>query len=304
MVRSAIDTIRPAATSKGLRVEADLGVDVAVHGDPDRLQQALWNLLTNAVKFTDRGGSVRVRIARSDSHVAVSVQDTGHGIPVEFLPHVFDRFRQADASAARHHGGLGLGLAIVRSIAELHGGTVRVDSEGAGRGSTFTLILPENGVPAGGEEPEGYAHVAESPPPPSVTASVDACLAGARVLVVDDEPDARELLDRLLTERGAQVRVASGAEEALAILDEATMDVMIADIGMPGVDGYELARRLRRRDASRGGNVPALALTAFARQEDRARALATGYEDHLTKPVDASALIAAVARLTKPAPPT
>jgi PAS domain S-box-containing protein len=299
VVRSALDTVRLAATSKGIGLEAELDLDAEVHGDPDRLQQALWNLLSNAVKFTARGGTVRVAVTRSESLVAVSVQDTGQGIPAEFLPHVFDRFRQADASASRRHGGLGLGLAIVRSIAELHGGTVRVDSEGPGRGSTFTLLLPARGAPAGAQEPRSAEPVAEEASSPDVATPIDACLAGMRVLVVDDEPDARELVERVLTERGAEVMVASGAEEALAALDHAVVDVLIADIGMPEVDGYELARRLRLRDPSRGGAIPALALTAFAREEDRARALATGYDDHLGKPVEAFLLVAAVATMAK-----
>jgi PAS domain S-box-containing protein len=301
VAQAAVETVRPTADAKGIELAIDLhpGSGV-VYGDPARLQQIVWNMLSNAIKFTARGGVVRVALARSDEGFALSVSDTGPGIAPDFLPHVFERFRQADAGAARHHGGLGLGLAIVRQIAELHGGTARVASEGIGQGSTFTLTLPsledsapfDAALPPSGER----AHVSTAPPSDELPALA---LSGIRVLIVDDQPDAREFLERLLAERGALVTVAASAAEALAHLELAAPDVLVADIGMPDVDGYELIRRVRRRERSRGGAVPAVALTAFAREVDRERALAAGYEEHVPKPVEPSVLFAVIARLAR-----
>lgn len=301
VVRAAVDAIRPAITAKNLHLSLVFEGDAEVHGDPDRLQQALWNLLNNAVKFTPRGGEVRVSVRREEGSVAVSVADSGEGIAPAFLPYVFDRFRQADASAARRHGGLGLGLAIVRSVVEMHGGTVRVDSEGEGRGSTFTLVLPTNAAPSSVPEPRDRAPGEAPAPRDEQPSSIEAGLSGARLLVVDDEPDSRELVERILTDRGAEVLVASGAEEALAMLDGVSVDLLLSDVGMPQIDGYELMRRVRRRDAASGGRVPAVALTAFARAEDRARALENGFDDHVPKPIDPSILMAAITRLVRPA---
>jgi PAS domain S-box-containing protein len=301
VAQAAVETVRPMADVKDVALEVDLHPGSGmVYGDPDRLQQIAWNMLSNAIKFTNRGGVVRVALAGSDEGFALSVSDTGPGIAPEFLPHVFERFRQADASAARRHGGLGLGLAIVRQIAELHGGTARVASEGLGKGSTFTLVLPslEDSTPASATLPES----GEREPLSSVPLSdevVRLALTGIRVLVVDDQEDAREFLERLLAERGAFVTVAASAEEALAELDRAPPDVLVADIGMPDLDGYELIRRVRRRESARGGAVHAVALTAFVRDEDRERALAAGYEEHVPKPVEPSALFAVIARLAR-----
>ncbi len=301
VAQAAVETVKPMADAKGVELEIDLhpGSGV-VYGDPDRLQQIAWNMLSNAIKFTARGGVVRVALANEGEAFTLAVSDTGLGIASEFLPHVFERFRQADATAARRHGGLGLGLAIVRQIAELHGGTARVASEGLGQGSTFTLVLPslEDSAPEGAALPPSgeRAHLSTAPPSDELPALM---LTGIRVLVVDDQPDTREFLERLLVERGALVTLAASAAEALAHLEIAVPDVLVADIGMPDVDGYELIRRVRRRERARGGAVPAAALTAFAREEDRERALAAGYEEHVPKPVTPSALFAVVARLAR-----
>ncbi len=301
-VLAAVETVRPTADVKGVALDVALGAGAAlVHGDPDRLQQIVWNLLTNAIKFTPRGGSVRVALERASGGFTLSVTDTGEGITPDFLPHVFERFRQADASAAREHGGLGLGLAIVRQLAELHGGTVQVTSPGRGQGSTLTVLLPTSGsLPSNdGAAASRAPQDDERTPPPSPAppeGGPAAALSGVHVLVVDDQLDTRDLIERLLSERGAAVTTATSAGEALARIEAATPDVLVADIAMPAVDGYELIRRLRVRAH---GAVPAVALTAFARDEDRARALAAGYDEHLAKPVEAAALLSAVARLSR-----
>jgi CheY-like chemotaxis protein/anti-sigma regulatory factor (Ser/Thr protein kinase) len=262
-----------------------------VLGDEDRLQQVVWNLLSNAIKFTPRGGRVSVDVVQIESRVQIRVRDTGRGIRPEFLPHVFERFRQADAATTRDHGGLGLGLAIVRHITELHGGTVAVESEGEGRGAVFTVELPIHPValPAGPR------------PAPGDGAAEDSAhrLDGVRVLVVDDEADARELLSELLRESGAQVRAAASADEAIAAIEEARPDVLVSDIGMPGEDGYALIRRVKAYERERGLRIPAVALTAYARDEDRRRALRAGYETHVAKPVDGDELGAAIANLAR-----
>jgi CheY-like chemotaxis protein len=240
---------------------------------------------------------VRVDIAREGSALVLSVRDTGQGIAPDFLPFVFDRFRQADASASRHHYGLGLGLAIVRTIVEMHGGTVRAESDGPGRGSRFAIALPLEDVPP--LPPDSDHPCADRSPlaPPEAETSFQGKLGGARVLVVDDHPDAREVVRLILAEQGADVRIAAGAEEALALIADARVDVLLADLGMPGVDGFELIRRVRQRDEALGCHTPAAALTAFARAEDRERALSAGFQEHVTKPVCATSLVASVAKL-------
>ena len=300
--QAAIETVQPTADARGVALEIDLiPGSGSVYGDADRLQQIVWNILNNAIKFTGRGGTVHVALAREDESFALSVRDTGQGIAPEFLSHVFERFRQSDATAARRHGGLGLGLAIVRQIAELHGGTVRVASEGLGRGSTFTLVLPslDDGarVNSALQQDDGRELRCSAPAIAEVT---ELGLNGIRVLLVDDQEDTREFVERILAERGARVTVAASAEEALARIEAAAPDVLVADIGMPDVDGYELIRRLRRRDAALGGAVPAVALTAFAREEDRVRAIAAGYDEHVPKPLEPALLFAAIALLAKP----
>jgi CheY-like chemotaxis protein len=257
-------------------------------GDPDRLRQVLWNLLSNAVKFTPADGHVRVEIGRVGSRIEVRVADTGIGIAPEFLPRVFERFTQADGSTSRAHGGLGVGLAIVRHLVELHGGDVTADSPGQGRGATFSFRLPVRAVRAADEGDER---------PGSEPAAGDSSvhdLTGLRVLVVDDEADARDVVRLVLSEAGAAVVVADSAEEALRVLEEGgPVDVIISDIGMPDIDGYGMIRALR----ALGGlaeMIPAIALTAYGRPEDRTRALACGYHHHVTKPVSPANLIAAV----------
>ena len=263
-------------------------------GDADRLQQIVWNLVNNAVKFTPEGGRVEVHMARADDGVEITVSDTGAGIEPEFLPYVFDRFRQADAATTRSYGGLGLGLAIVRQLVELHGGTVAVGSDGAGRGATFTVRLPpilspQNVAVAPAHDPAAW------PAPPG--AFDRETLAGLRVLVVDDERDARELFAKTLAECGAQVLTAGSATAALDALERERPDVLLADIGMPGEDGYALIARVRALPPERGGRTPAAALTAYARGEDRLRALRSGFQIHLPKPVKAAELITVIARL-------
>ncbi len=296
VVEAAASVVRPVAAAKGVALEVKFDAeDATVNGDPARLQQVIWNLLSNAVKFTPVGGSVEARVRRAGSQLEVAVSDTGQGIPTEFLPHVFERFRQADMGTTRRHSGLGLGLAIVRNLIELHGGSVAVESEGEGRGSTFTVRLPVRAVR---DEGQPVACV-ELPPrpdafgPPVTTPSLE----GVKVLVVDDEPDARRLLTELLSRRGAEVLTAASAAQALEMLQAWRPHVLLSDIGMPDGDGYELIRRVRELPEERGGRTPAAALTAYAGPADRARALAEGYHLHVAKPVEPAELAAVVAGL-------
>ena len=296
-IESAIEAVRPAAEAKGVRVQKimDTGV-VSVSGDPVRLQQVVWNLLSNAIKFTPRGGRVQVRMERVNSHVEIAVSDTGPGIAPEFLPHVFERFRQADQRTTRQHGGLGLGLAIVRHLVELHGGSVRAESPGEGQGSTFTVLLPVAPVYQSGDLAERVHPAARD------TLPVFECverLDGLRVLVVDDEPDTRELLKVGLGRCGAEVSAAGSAGEALALMKAAVPDLLISDIGMPDEDGYALMRRVRQLQAEAGGRVPAIALTAYARTEDRMQALRAGYQMHVPKPVELAELVTVAASLAR-----
>ncbi|HEV7393767.1 MAG TPA: ATP-binding protein [Burkholderiales bacterium] len=292
-IEAAAETVRPAAEAKGIRLEAVLDPAAGpISGDPGRLQQVVWNLLSNAIKFTPRSGRVQVVLQRVNSHVEISVADTGIGIRSEFIPHVFDRFRQADASTTRTFGGLGLGLSIVKRLVELHGGTVRAKSDGEGHGTTFTVLLPLSAVRTNADA-QDRTH--------PTTASALAFdfhrpdLSGIKVLVVDDEPDARDLIQRVLAECDAQVLTAGSAAEALALVKAEKPHVLVSDIGMPEVDGYELLRRVRALGPTRGGNLPAVALTAFARSEDRTRALHAGFLVHVSKPVEPSELVATVA---------
>jgi PAS domain S-box-containing protein len=293
-VKAAIETIRPAADAKGVRLEQILDpLSGPIAGDPSRLQQVAWNLLSNAVKFTPRGGKVQVILQRVNSHIELTVADTGQGISPDFKPFIFDRFRQADATTTRRYGGLGLGLAIVKQLVDSHGGTVSVQSPGEGQGATFTVTLPLSAVQTQTDDGTRL-HPASSGLDFDQNARAD--LSGLKVLVVDDEADARELIRRVLTGCGAEVITASSAAEALTLLDGS--DVMLSDIGMPEVDGYELLRRVRAMPAVRGGKIPAIALTAFARTEDRTRALMAGYQVHISKPVSPPELIASVASVT------
>ncbi len=296
VVDAALEAIRPAADAKGIRLNAVLDPRSGiVGGDPERLQQIAWNLLSNAVKFTPRDGRVQVQLACVNSHVELTVSDTGCGIAPEFLPHVFERFRQADASASRVHGGLGLGLSIVRHLVEEHGGSVAVDSEGVGKGATFTVRLPLMIAPRHGREPR--VHPAAAP----VTLDSDRVpsLAGLRVLVVDDEPDTVEALRSILMQCDADVRGTCSADEALAVLGEWLPHVIISDIGMPGQDGYALIRAVRSASDERIRRVPAVALTAYARIEDRLRVLSAGFQMHVPKPVEPLELITIVANVAE-----
>jgi signal transduction histidine kinase/ActR/RegA family two-component response regulator len=292
VLEGALDSVRHAAEAKGVRLEARLADPGELSGDPDRLQQVVWNLLSNAIKFTPRGGSVRVTLSRDPQHAEVVVEDTGIGIRPEFLPHVFERFRQADSSSTRPHGGLGLGLAIVRHLIELHGGTVDVASEGEGKGSRFTVRLP---VVA----PVAAAGDARRRDPQALPAEVLGQLEGLEVLLVEDEADARELIRTMLEQLGARVTTAASADEALAVFDRTPPDVLLSDIEMPGTDGYSLMRKVRERPVDRGGSVPSAALTAYARPEDRAAALRAGYQLHIAKPVQPAELVAVVSSLAR-----
>ncbi|HEX8144702.1 MAG TPA: PAS domain S-box protein [Pyrinomonadaceae bacterium] len=296
-IEAAIEAVKPAAEAKGIRVQKimDTGV-VSVSGDPVRLQQVVWNLLSNAIKFTPKDGRVQIRLERVNSHVEIAVSDNGSGIAPEFLPHVFDRFRQADQRTTRQHGGMGLGLAIVRHLVELHGGTVRAESAGLGQGSTFTVLLPVAPVyqRMGMEE---RVHPAARDTLPSYECPDR--LDGLRVLVVDDEPDTLELLKAGLGQCGAEVVTVRSAGEALEAMATVVPGVLISDIGMPDEDGYDLIRRVRQLPAESGGRVPAIALTAYARTEDRMQALKAGYQMHVPKPVELAELVAVVASLVR-----
>ena len=296
-IEAAVEAVRPAAEAKGVRLQKvmDTGL-VSVSGDPVRLQQVIWNLLSNALKFTPRGGRVQVRLERVNSHVEIAVSDTGSGIEPDFLPHVFDRFRQADGTTTRHHGGLGLGLAIVRHLVELHGGTVRAESAGEGHGATFTVLLPVAPVYAS-DAAEARVHPAARETLPAFECPDR--LDGLRLLIVDDEEDTREMLRAGLGQCGAEVTTAGSAGEALSEMRKSPPDVLISDIGMPDEDGYALIRKVRELPAVRGGNAPAIALTAYARTEDRLQALRAGYQMHVTKPVELTELAAVVASLAK-----
>ncbi len=287
VIEDSIESVRPAANAKEIKLRVILpSVLKPVLVDPERLQQVLWNLLSNAVKFTDAGGRVEVIARFSEREVELSVVDTGEGIEQEFLPYVFDRFRQADASMARRHGGLGLGLAIARQLVELHGGRIEATSAGRGRGTTFTVTLPLVATHYGQR-----LSLKETPAPFEQQQTL---LRGRKILVVDDQPDAQELVKRLLEECGAEVATASSAEEGLELLKSKQPEVLISDIGMPELDGIEFMRRVRELPQWQGGKVAAVALTAFARAEDKILALEAGYQMHLSKPVEPAELVQVV----------
>jgi len=288
VIEAALDAVRPAAEARSIRLEASYDPRIGpVPGDVDRLQQIVWNLLSNGVKFTPSGGTVRVSLEGDEAHVRIVVSDDGRGIHPDFLDHVFEPFRQADGTTTRAQGGLGLGLAIVRRLVELHGGQVRAESAGLGRGARFTVEIPL-GPPL--LERRGASEAGDGRPRPL-------SLQELRVLVVDDELDVRELLTTLLEEAGAAVYAAESAAGALRALSAFRPDVVLSDIAMPETDGYELIRRVRALPAAAGGRLPAAALTAYARVEDRRRALLAGFNIHIAKPVDPEELIAVVASL-------
>ncbi len=295
ILEAAMDAIRPSAETKGIRLHKLVDPKAgAVLGDPQRLEQVVRNLLSNAMKFTPKGGLVGIRLERLGAHIEITVSDTGQGIPADFLPHVFERFRQADASFSRAHGGLGLGLAIVRHVVELHGGTVRAESPGKGQGAIFTVRLPP--APAG---PQGSKLVQVKT---EGTVGGLPLLEGFQVLLVEDEPDARAWFSAVLRQSGATVTAAASAPEALEVLKSSQPSVLVSDIGLPGEDGYSFIRQVKDLAAERGEEpIPAIALTAYAGVEDRLRALQAGYRLHLAKPIEPAELVLAVAGSVRPA---
>lgn len=305
VVYAAVDTARPTAEAKGVKLESFIdplhGVNFS--GDANRLQQILWNLISNSIKFTPSGGTVQLHLQRSASQVELLIADSGEGIRADFLPYLFDRFRQADATTTRKHGGLGLGLSIVKQLVELHGGTINAYSDGPGKGSQFRIVLPFKTTRANEPQAMGASRAREAAA--AVALSLQDCrerLHGVRILIVDDEADARLLVQRLLEDCDARVSSADSAAAAMAALSADRFDLLISDIGMPGEDGYAFIRRVRALPEEQGGNIPAIALTAYARQDDRTKALSAGFQQHLSKPIDANDLIVAVASVA-PAQP-
>lgn len=297
VIAAAVDIVRPAANAKGIQIQISAEASVGpVSGDSARLQQIIWNLLSNAVKFTSRDGSVYVSLRRFESSAELKVRDTGMGIAPEFLPRVFERFRQAESPLTRSHRGLGLGLAIVRHLTELHGGTVTAESPGEGLGASFTIRIPLAAM----QSEESAAREAEQLEREK-TATVRQPLEGLRVLVVEDEPDARELLSLTLEGSGAEVEAVESAQEALTNLQLFKPDVLLSDIGLPIESGYDLIRKIRSLP-SEASNIPAVALTAFATEKDRQLVLTAGFQVHLAKPVEPSELVAAIERLAMPDP--
>ena len=294
VLNESIETLRSTAQAKGVRLQAMLDLFAGpIFGDPSRLQQVFWNLLNNAIKFTPKDGKVEVLLKRAGTEVEVSVVDTGEGIAPGLLPYVFDRFQQGDASTTRRHGGLGLGLAIVKELVELHGGTVRVESEGLGKGATFTVRLP---LTAAYSEPDKEDQLPEAVLPGNQPLP-EVSLANIRVLVVDDEIDARDLVKMLLEMAGATVSTADSASEAMEHILATRPDVLVCDIGMQDEDGYSLIRRLRALEKKEEGALPAIALSAYARSEDRTKAIRSGFQNHLAKPVEPAELLAIVSSL-------
>lgn len=297
VIDAALESVRPAAGAKNIRIEKVIDpLGGPVTGDPARLQQIIWNILSNALKFTDKGGKVQIVLERVNSHLDLSVSDTGAGISAEFLPHVFDRLSQADHLPARKYSGMGLGLAIVKSLTELHGGTVRVKSAGLGLGSTFIVSLPVSILHAkpdskGGRHPASEHNDLCPPYAPH--------LEGVRVLIVDDDADAMELVKRVLISCDAQVTTAASGARGLELLLEECPDVVLADIGMPGMDGYEFVKQVRGLEPERARNTPVVALTALARSEDRRRSMLAGFDLHVAKPVEPAELVAVVGRLAR-----
>ena len=291
VVCDTLETLQPAVVAKGIAIATRFEGQAMLAADRDRLQQVIWNVLSNAIKFTPKGGEVRIEVTATPQDVHITVTDTGSGIEPEFLPRVFDRFTQADASQARSHGGLGLGMAIVRHIVELHGGVVGVDSLGKDQGTTVTVILPIRAVPETALDATSDAPSESSEAEPQPLAS----LAGVSVLIVDDEEDAREVLTLILQDQGAEVRAVASVAAALESIRERVPDVLVSDIGMPGEDGHVLLRKLRSLSAEQGGQVPAVALTAYATPADTARALAAGFNRHVRKPIASAEIIEAVA---------
>jgi len=297
IIEAVADSIRPAADARNIHLHTAIAPQIGpISGAPDRLQQIIWNLLSNAIKFTPEGGRVEVRLQRCDSQVEITISDTGQGIDPELLLHVFDRFRQFDSSSRRRHGGLGLGLSIVRQLVELHGGTVTAESPGAGAGTTFKVLLPVAKAQCDTSD-------IEKTPQPTIESSISTApqpsLNRLRVLVVDDEPDSRELVAAVLKVHGAEVVSFESAVEALEEMKRRTFDVLVSDIGMPEMDGYWLINKVRRLPVERGGRIPAAAFTAYAGIEDRRRVLLAGYQLHIPKPIEPAKLASFVASLVE-----
>ncbi|OLB99305.1 MAG: hypothetical protein AUH30_05365 [Candidatus Rokubacteria bacterium 13_1_40CM_68_15] len=292
VIEAALDAVRPSADAKGIRIQSVLDPRASpVLGDPDRLQQVVWNLVANAIKFTPRSGQVHVSLRSVDSHAEIVVSDNGVGIDALLMPYIFERFRQGDSSSTRAHGGLGLGLALVKHLTELHGGTVEADSLGEDKGATFTVKLPLMGSGVRPTPERGEAEGTFFEP--------SARLTGLRIVVVDDDPDSLDMLATLLRQQKAEVRTATSAAEALALVEAWTPDLVVADVEMPDEDGYSLVRRLRRLSPEHGGATPAVAVTAYGRVEDRIRSVSAGFDLHLPKPVEPAELIAVVANLAR-----
>ncbi|MFL6227581.1 MAG: PAS domain S-box protein [Pyrinomonadaceae bacterium] len=309
VVEAVVNGLRPAAETKSLQLEVLIDpASGVVTGDPERLQQVVWNLVSNAIKFTPKEGRVEVRLEQTDAHARILVRDTGIGINADALPHIFERFHQADSSNTREHGGLGLGLAIVRNLVELQGGSVSAESPGKGQGSVFTVELPLTDRPVAAGEHERsklFSEQSRAMIEEGETFSSPYALEGVRVLLVEDERDTRELIKTILERCGASVTEAASAHEALAALESSTPDVLVSDIGMPGESGYELIRQVRARGAQHGTAIPAVALTAYAGTQDRRRALLAGFHTHLAKPVEPDELLAVVSSLSvRKTPPT
>ena len=295
LIQAVVDDVRPAANARNINLQTTFNSDTGpLLGDPDRLRQIVWNLLTNAIKFTPKEGDIHVSLERHDSHALITVTDSGQGIATELLPHIFERFRQADSSNKRSNGGLGLGLAIVRQLVELHRGTVTAESPGENAGTTFSVMLP---LPKLHEVPNA-AEITEPKNERNTPTTAQHSLRGLRVLVVDDERDTRELVAAVLTMCGAEVVSVSSATEALDQMERQRFDLLISDIGMPEMNGYELIGRIRELGEEHGGRTPAVALTAYAGIDDRKRALAAGYGMHISKPFLAAELISAATFLT------
>ncbi len=296
IIEAVVDSVRPSADSREIHLKTALeSLMSPVSGDPDRIQQIIWNLLSNAIKFTPKGGQIDVRLERVHSHMEITISDTGQGIAPEFLEHIFERFRQSDSSSTRQHGGLGLGLSIVRQLVELHGGTVTAQSPGEGFGTIIRVLLPLLCI---------HQELSDADMTPTLIGRKtltfwQPSLNDLRVLIVEDEPDARELVAAVLTARGAEVVSVGSAGEALEEMERQQFDVLVSDIGMPSMDGYALIERVRQLPAERGGRIPAAALTAYAGVEDRMRVLSSGYQMHIPKPVEPAELTTVVANLAR-----
>jgi CheY-like chemotaxis protein len=295
---AAVEVVRPSAEAKRISLHTDIqDRDSMIMGDANRVQQIIWNLLSNAVKFTNSGGSIDAQLKRIGNWVVVSIRDTGIGIASEFLPHVFDRFRQADSTSTRKYGGLGLGLAIVRHLVEVHGGSVAASSPGPGLGSTFRVHFPIAQA-SHLDRPEGPSLHAEPTPLAESESGGLQKLNGLRVLVVEDDLETLEMLKFVLDQCEAEVTAALSVDEALQSLDHSGFDILVSDLAMPERDGYDLIREIRKRTPDRGGNLPAIALSAYTRPQDRAQALAAGFHLHMSKPIDPSDLVNAIATLS------